>query len=492
MKKAKLLIAALAVFMALATIMGVMSCEATPAGPAYEIVWYVIGNGAQPDQQLVQDEINKYLASKNFGATLKLVPYDWGSYDQKMQQIIATGQEFDICFTANWTNNYRLNATRGAFLDITDLVRKHAPKTVAMLGESFLNGSAINGRNFAIPANKEKAHNWGFIIRKDLAEKYNMDLSTIKTFTDIEPFLKTIKDNEPLVYPLEAATGESPRLALDWDKLADDDVPVALYPDNRSGKVMFELEAPETVALFEAMHKFYKAGYIRKDAATVSDFNADEKAGKIFAAIKSLKPGKDAEMTIGTGQPWVQVEITPPVMSNRETTGSLQAISRTSKNPQKALEFIELFSTDPYLNNLVVYGIPGKHVDMVSDNVIKAGADNNLYNNPQGWMYGNQFINYLYESENPKKWQLFEEYNAAALPLMSLGFVFDITPVKNEISAVKNVWKEFLPGLETGTVNPATELPKAIEKFKAAGVDKIIAEAQQQYDAWLAANNKKY
>jgi len=42
----------------------------------------------------------------------------------------------------------------------------------------------------------------------------------------------------------------------------------------------------------------------------------------------------------------------------------------------------------------------------------------------------------------------------------------------------------------TGTVDPDEYLPKAIEKFKAAGLDKIIAEAQSQIDAWKASNNK--
>jgi len=39
----------------------------------------------------------------------------------------------------------------------------------------------------------------------------------------------------------------------------------------------------------------------------------------------------------------------------------------------------------------------------------------------------------------------------------------------------------------TGTVNPEEFLPKANQKLKAAGLDKIIAEAQSQIDAWKAS-----
>ena len=464
----------------------------------YEVVWYVIGNGTPPDIQAVTDAANKYLADKNLDATLKLVTFDWGTYDGKMQQIIASQQPFDISFTASWTNNFRLNSTRGAFLDISKLGPQYMPKIWAALGDSFISGSAIEGKNFGLPANKEKAHNWGFLIRSDLVKKYNLDVSKLKKFEDIEPLLKVIKQKEPEVYPLEAIVGENPARGLDLDNFADDNLGIGLKNDNSSSKVLFLPETAEAKALYNTMHKFYLAGYSRKDSAAVTDFNADEKAGKIFAALKSLKPGKDAEMTLSTGQPWIQVDITPVVMTNRETIGSLQAISRTSKNPQKAMQVLELFNSDPYFNNLINWGIEGKHylktdkMDATGVAMIKAGPDKDKYNVGTPWMFGNTFINYLDVSENPKKAKMFLDYNAKALPLKSLGFDFDIAKVKNEVTAIKNVWAEFMPGLETGSVDPAVELPKALAKFKASGIDKVIAEAQKQYDAWLKANNVKY
>jgi len=471
------LLAVLAVFL--------ISCGGAK-GEKATLTWYFIGNGPQKDVDKVEAAVDKYIQGKGLNADVKLVCFDWGAYDNKMQTIIASGEPFDICFTAVWTNNYRNNAGRGAFVPLNDLLTKYAPKTKAALGADFLAGSAIDGVNYAIPANKEKAHNWGFIVRKDLVAKYKMDLSGVKKLEDLEPFLKTIKASEPGMYPLEACVGESPRFLLDFDKLVDDDIPISLYSDNRDTKAVFELQAPETVALYRTMHKFYQAGYVRKDAATITDFNADEKAGLIFAAAKSLKPGKDAEMTNQTGQQWMQVEITPPVMSNRETTGSMQAISRTSKNPELAMKFLELFNTDKYLNNLINFGIEGSHYVKVADNVIKAGPQNDQYNPQTGWMFGNQFINYLWSNEDPQKWTKFLAYNKAALPLKSLGFSFDPTPVKTQIATAKNLWKEFTPSLETGTVDPDKVIPQAIAKYKAVGIMDIQAEVQKQYDAWLA------
>ena len=122
-----------------------------------------------------------------------------------------------------------------------------------------------------------------------------MDFSNVKTLADMEPFFQTIKDNEPNIYAFEATSRESAMRILDFDTLNGDTCPGVVYNDTKDYKVFNQLAAPETKEHFELMHKFYEAGYIREDAATVEDYTADQKAGLMFAAVRSLKPGKDAE-----------------------------------------------------------------------------------------------------------------------------------------------------------------------------------------------------
>jgi len=56
----------------------------------------------------------------------------------------------------------------------------------------LLSGASINGILYAIPANKEKAHNWGFIVRMDLVKKYKLDdmFKKVKKLEDLEPYLQ--------------------------------------------------------------------------------------------------------------------------------------------------------------------------------------------------------------------------------------------------------------------------------------------------------------
>lgn len=58
------------------------------------------------------------------------------------------------------------------------------------------------------------------------------------------------------------------------------------------------------------------------------------------------------------------------------------------------------------------------------------------------------------------------------------------------MAAVQNVKEQFWASLMTGTLDPETNLPKVIEKFKQAGLDKVMVEAQSQLDAWKEKNSK--
>lgn len=456
-----------------------------------ELQWFVVGNGQPNDMDKVLAEVNKYLQPK-INATLKLNIFTWGDdFENKMGAKIQSGEAFDITFTSNWACNYQQNAPKGAFVDLTPLMDKYAPKTKELLGANVIKGASIDGKLYAIPTNKEMAHNWGFLVNKDMADKYGIDLSTIKKFEDLEPALKIIKEKEGAngVEAFQTLTGESAYRILDFEKLVDDNVPGALYGDGRDTKVVNDFATPEAMSLFTTLNKWYKAGYIRKDADTITDYAPARKAGKVFACTASLKPGKDAEQSLSDGIKWQQVDITPARATTREMTGSMQAISKTSKNPERALMFLELMNNDATLCNLVNYGIEGTHYTKINDTTIEqtqAGKDN--YNNGLQWLFANQFNTYLFQTEDPQKWTKFKEYNASAAASPILGFTFNTEKVKTQIAALTSVKKQFMPGLETGKVDPATVVPKFNDKLKAAGLDAALAEMQTQVDAFVAAN----
>jgi putative aldouronate transport system substrate-binding protein len=135
----------------------------------------------------------------------------------------------------------------------------------------------------------------------------------------------------------------------------------------------------------------------------------------------------------------------------------------------------------------------GKHFTTPSNNVVKVPdgmtAGQTGYSPGINWEFGNQFLNYLWDNEDPQKWDKYKEFNAAAKPSTILGFSYDAEPVKNEEAAIVNINNTFIDGLSTGILDPVADLAKFIDKMKKAGLDKIIAEKQKQIDEFM--KNKK-
>ncbi|MBT3276037.1 MAG: extracellular solute-binding protein, partial [Spirochaetales bacterium] len=98
------------------------------------ISWYYPGNYPQNDQDTVFDEFNRLLKEK-INTTIDFKTIAWGDYNQKMQVIIAAGEEYDLCYTANWINNYHHNVAKGAFVPLDDLLTEYAPGLWASVPE---------------------------------------------------------------------------------------------------------------------------------------------------------------------------------------------------------------------------------------------------------------------------------------------------------------------------------------------------------------------
>ena len=157
--------------------------------------------------------------------------------------------------------------------------------------------------------------------------------------------------------------------------------------------------------------------------------------------------------------------------------------------------FYNMMYTDKQLINLVGRGIEGKHYVKAGANRIEyapatEGGKKSGYNPNETWAYGNQFLTYLMPGEPDDIWDQFKKFNDESEIAPDMGFNFDSSALKTEVSAIKNVETEFRPILETGSVDPEANVPKFKEKLKAAGIDKVIEEMNKQYAEWKTTNKK--
>ncbi|WP_169091209.1 ABC transporter substrate-binding protein [Paenibacillus sp. PL91] len=454
----------------------------------YTLKFVYIGS-PQKDEEEVEAAMNTYLIDK-INAKIDLMPIDWGPWDDKINLMVASREKIDLLFTAQW-NKHAVNVSKGAFLEIDELLEQYGQGILQSLDPIFLAGAKIDGKNYAVPTNKELAAQGGIVYRSDIAEELGIDMSKMKKMEDLDAVYQIILDKKPGMTPLYMKMGETfnSHYVGNFDALGDTSIPGIILKDGESTKVVPAYEVDRYVDTLRITRQFFQKGYINKDAATNQTMNNDAlKSGDVFSITSALKPGKDEELAIQTGLigKLAQLPLNEKTIATSETAGSMLAISSTSQDPARAMMFINLLHTDSYLNNLLNYGIEGKHYTKVNENMIMPTEHTQLYNPGSNWMFGNQFLNYVWDSEDPDKWNHFKEFNQNAKLSPGLGFVFDGDAVRAEVAAVVNVNRQYQTALETGSVDIDKVLPEYTERLRAAGIEKIVAEKQAQFDQFLA------
>lgn len=442
-----------------------------------DLKWYMIGT-PQPDTEKVMNELNKYTEEK-IGVRVDMTQIDWGDYEERLKVIINSGEDYDIAFT--WGGLYTLNAQRGAFLELNELLDTHAQELKEVLNPILIEGASIDGKLYGIPANKEVGNQSALVFNGNLVEKYDFDTDSVKSFADLKPMLEVIKENEPDFTPI--AVSNMFRPVMPFDYVLNWDMPVAFPMNGDTETVINYLETDEAMDVFKTMREYYESGYVPADAAS-SDNPWPYSVENWFVRIEGYNPYAELLWEREGGYPVVVQPLTPPIINNEAVTGSVMAISSTSKHPEKAMAFLNLLNTDPYVRNLVNFGIEGVHYEKLDNGKIKdLPARAERYSVPQ-YALGNHFILYLFENEPDDKWEAFQAFNESGIRSPSLGFHFDPSPVRTEIANIANVASEFMPPIFTGSVDPEEYVPKAIERFNEAGIETVLKEIQKQYDEW--------
>jgi putative aldouronate transport system substrate-binding protein len=446
---------------------------------AVNLVWYTIGTPPK-DLAKVNDEVNKYIKDK-INATVEMKMLDWGDYSQKMQIIIASGEPYDIAFTSTWANDYFNNAKKGAFYELDKLLDNEGKGIKSALNPAFLEGTKVNGHNYGLPTNKELPQQRVFRFNKTLVDKYHLDLSKVRTIQDLEPLLKTVKDNEKGFTPIPGKIAEF----LPYD-LPISDLPFIGTPLNTTDyKLINVWDTPEAMTYLETVRKYYQAGYFPKDVATQSDAGDYFKTGKWLVDVADAQPYADNLWSNDAGYGVVMVPMQDPITYNWSVAGAMQAINAKSKHPEKAMEFLNLLYTDKTLINLIDNGIEGVHYKKTGENS-KDSIPDSGYSFP-AFSTGNLMLTYLNTKDPADKWEKFKEFNDSAKNSPLLGFQPDTSKITTEIANLKNAKDATYNALFSGTVDPKENLPKIDKKLKDSGLDKVIAELQSQIDAWRAA-----
>lgn len=472
------------------------SSSAAVSAPT-EITWAFPSIGPVPtDKQLIEDEINK-ITIKEINVKVKMQPISIGNWFQQSNLMITGGEKLDIMPTLG---NYNTLVAQKQLIDITDLLNKYGQGIKTAVGDNFLKGTTVNGKIYGVANVNGKAGVPSILMRKDILDKYGLSIDSVKTLADIEKIFEVVSKGEKnmsmLAPPNQGSITTTYAGGLisepKFDNLGDN---FGVLFGNDNYKVVNLFESDQYKNLVTTMRNWYLKGYILKDAATITDTPASLiKAGKAFGQFTQSEIGADTNASRDAGFPIVQAKLQNPLITTSAINNITWAIPVTSKNPEAAVKFMNLLYTNAAIVNLTDWGIEGKHYVKGTDGTIgyPKGIDATTtgYNPGIDWLVGSQFLANVWQGNKPENNKVLENDNKTAPISNVLGFAFDSTKVKTELANVNNVYKQYAPGLDTGSVDPAKILPEFISKLKSAGIDKIIAEKQTQLDAWSKSNKK--
>lgn len=467
-------------------------CGKKDASGMPTIHWYMI---KAIDTMEHQEEIEK-LANEKFekecGVKVKFHFLDNAAWSDKMNVMINSGEEFDICFTASWTNKFIDNARKGAFMDVTDLLEEYGQDIIAKSDPRVWDAVTVDHKIYAVPSQAPMSSSSSIVYKKDVVDKYNFDYKSVKKLSDLEPLLKAIKADNPSSYPLlQTASGG---IAGYIDPEYSDDQISGLNFSESQQKFVNTAEIPGTVERWQTLSDFYKKGYIPADAATRTEYLADAKTGKYTVLRATGAYTESGEKSSAQyGFPCVETYMGNSSITNGVVTSSMSAISATSKHPEEAMKVLNLVWKDSDLSNLLAYGIEG--TDYVIDEERSTEEMKSIKPNAgkdQKWAVWHNYLGPLWDQwdstwNRKEALEQMQAENQKAEVGSTLGFYFDNSDVSAECAAVASTVKEYTANLNVGCV---ADVDAYIEEYKAKlkqnGIDKIIEEANRQYDEWKA------
>ncbi|MDF2486135.1 MAG: extracellular solute-binding protein family 1 [Herbinix sp.] len=475
--------------------------------------WYLHGSNVTDDSEVLA-KANEYLKEK-INVTLEPIWGTWGDFDSNAVLAINGGDDVDIYFTCSWSaDEYNAFARKGAWVRLdnpdNNLIEQYAPDLWKTLPSVLTQGATINGSDgygvYAVPGYKDIATQNCWDINVPLLEKYGYTVEDIKnadyfSFGDI---LKKVKEGEgDDFYPLLVEGNVLERMVnnsiiVTGDSGTNNLLSYYINPTDTAAegiygnKLLSKFETPEYKKFVEKTREYFLAGYIDPAMGNANQANdtrsAKQLTGEYLIGTQSYALGYEVQASGERGFEVAMVPCTPAYVDTTSSQGAMMAISTASENPERAMMFLNLLNTDPYLFTLLDYGVEGVHYNIENGEAVF--TDKRADYTP--WTNGMGNVTQLppQKGQGADFWDGFKAYYGSAKEIPILGWAFDGTSVETEMGALANVAAEYALALNTGTVDPAEKLPEYIQKLKDNGIDKFVAEANTQLETFLSAKSK--
>ncbi len=439
-------------------------------------------------------ELASKITMEKFGCKVEVVRFGLADYLKQINLMISSGEKLDLFFDGGMGISSSVNS--GQIMALDELLNEYGQDILADIPEDEWAAATVNGKKYGVISKKDKAAGGGIAIKTAILEELNYDVSSIKSISDLTDLFAAIKKAHPDTYPLASDRGStSTQNQISYDGIANS-FAVLLNPSEITSAdelqcLYMTQEYNDNAAL---LYSWSQAGYISPDSSTSTENNSDIlNAGKSYVTFTNIKPGIEGEWERKVPEDMTIISLNDPIKT-ASTLFMKWYIPWQCEKPEYAMQVLNEMYTNQELSDILCSGIEGENY--VKDSAtglltFPEGVDGTTTTySMTGFIWPNECITTPWMQDGADIWNEIKSFNASAKSSVALGFSFDNTNVFNEITACKNVEATYANIISCGEVDPSVAIPKFIDDLKAAGLDKIIAEAKAQLGAFLDANNQ--
>ena len=468
------------------------------------LVWAFEGTMWEQLTPFRSKEINEYLDSLGCDFAVCFKPV-WGSatndqntyYNYCIEEMIADGEQLDLVNVLMKSaeegipNAYHHAVQRGLFAPLDEYFDTEAGRALYdVMPANHWETLRVNGSIYGVEGNMDSTGlDYGYYVNKELADKYGYDLS--KPAQEQLDIIREVNEKEYVNYSafvFDKGHLEDP-IAYFTSSMA---ITPAVYWDDEQHTARCALDNPEyleKLSFFDMLSKEGLLSYAVGGSSRLWFIAQTNLTGGYAAYHDSTEPIELYYQTFDNLGKDNIVEVYPVFSEPRAVQASYCAtgICSASQNKDKAFELLALAQTDPYLNNLMVYGIEGTDYNLTEE-----GKSADLLNAFSYYRYANLMI--CIKSDYPYRRSpdvTAEEYKALyenAVVSEDIDFAFDGRGLEKEIYATNLIMGSFsLPG-SSGSLEEA--LAELRERLENSGLQKIIDECNQQYEEYKNGKNE--
>lgn len=463
-----------------------VSKEADKFADKVNLKWYHWGpSPAKPD------DVMKALNEKTLADINTEVEIIFANDEEAVKMMTATGGEYDIVFSCNWYNNFVANASAGFFADITDVVPTAAPDLWDFIPQGVWDGAKVGGKIYAVPVYKDTAPTQYWMANTeyvfDKADAKAEFEATDGTLASVTPLLEKVKAyadagnpypndlTAPFNFNVAGLNGHD----NGWDAIDSGSLTGVKLSEGKT--VMNYLEDADYVADLKVLKDWNNRGLVNQNAMQTE-------TEPVFLVVGTVQAWEGAEATLNTKFK-TNVALNHkfgPVFTTAGVQGSMNAFSPSSKNLERALQYMEYTNLNADYRNMLAYGIEGvnwkKDAEGRAERITK-----------DDWAPG-AFSQATFFTMLPEAPATADSYLALKTIMDSadsssiLGFVPDLTSVEAEQQACAAIIEPVKKELLTGSVKDVdAKVKETLDRLKSAGYDVLKKTIQDQVDAFLAA-----